>query len=139
MIILNGNEYKLLLVDTNVLIEVSKKSSREFQNLIVWTTSEKFIICFSIFSLLEIRKSPKRYRQFLELFSDFPCAILKSHEQLLTDEVSVYPNPQNINPILVGAPGRIISGNSLKDIVDSLFTENKHYQMRRVGLLAEKK
>jgi len=125
MITLNGNEYKLLLVDTNVLIEVSKASSREFQNLIIWSNSKNFIVCFSPFSLLEIRKSPNRYQRFLELFSDFPCAVLKSHEQFLADEVLAYPNPKNIMPILVGAPGRIVSGNSIGDILNAAFTDQQ--------------
>lgn len=114
-----------MLVDTNVLIEISSPTYCQFQKLITWATSEKFIICFSPFSLLEIRKSSSRYTQFLELFSNFPCAILKSHEQLLADEVSVYPNPNGIVPLLVGAPGRIISGNSIKDILNAAFTQKQ--------------
>jgi hypothetical protein len=125
MIVINGHEYKLLLADTNVLINVSNSSFYGFRNLMTWTNFENFIICFSPFSLLEIRKSPNRYQQFLELFSDFPCAVLKSHEQLLADEVSAYPNPKNIMPILVGAPGRMVSGNSIGDILNAAFTEKQ--------------
>jgi len=121
VIILNGREYKLLLVDTNVLIESIRHPNREFANLIRWTTSGKYIICFSIFTLLEIRKSPQVYRQFLEMFSNFPCAILKSHEQLLSDEVAEYHSSGKINPISVAAPGRLISANSIKDILELAF------------------
>lgn len=125
MIMLNGREYKLLLVDTNILIEAVRNPTREFANLIKLSTGGKYIICLTLFSLLEIKKSPKLYQQFLELFSNFPCAILKSHEQLLSDEVANYLSQKKINPILVAAPGRLASSNSIKDILELAFKNHQ--------------
>jgi len=125
MITLNGRDYKLLLLDTNILIEIIRNQNNELKNFWRWFNSERYIICFSIFTILELKKSSSVYQQFLDLFSIIPCAILKSHEQLLADEVNVYPLCDEINPILVAAPGRTISKNSIKDVLDLAFSNKQ--------------
>src|SRR5215203_1527997 len=117
MITLNGTRYKLVLVDTNILSEVIKNNYQELRKLMEWTTSQKAIICFSLFTVLEIRKTPEIYKQFLELFSTIPCIVLKSHEQLLQDEVSVYPDSTKVDPVLVGFPG-ILAKAKLSEVFD---------------------
>lgn len=124
MITLNGTKYKLVLVDTNILSEVIKNKHQEFQRLMEWTNSQKAIICFSLFTILEIRKIPEIYKQFLELFSNIPCIVLKSHEQLLQDEVSVYPDSTKVNPVLVGFPG-ILAKAKLSEVFDKAFSEKQ--------------
>ncbi len=124
MITLNGRNYKLILVDTNILSEVIKNRSEEFRKLLEWTTSEKAIVCFSLFTILEIRRVPEIHEQFLELFSKIPCIILKSHEQLLQDEVSVYPVFSKVNPVLVGFPGVLAKAN-LREVLDKAFSEGQ--------------
>lgn len=124
MITLNGTKYKLVLIDTNILSEVIKNKYQEFQKLIEWTTSQKAIICFSLFTVLEIRKTPEIYKQFLELFSTIPCIVLKSHEQLLQDEMSVYPDSTKVNPVLVGFPG-ILAKAKLSEVFDKAFSEEQ--------------
>jgi hypothetical protein len=124
MITLNGNNYKLVLVDTNILSEVIKNRFEEFRKLFEWTATQKSIICFSLFTILEIRKTPAIYSKFLELFSAIPCIILKSHEQLLQDEVSAYPNSAEVDPILVGFPG-VLAKAKLNEILDKTFGETQ--------------
>jgi len=124
MIVLNGREYKLLLVDTNVISEMIKNPSHEFRKFLEWTIPNKFIPSFSLFTILEIRKAVNIYDKFLELFSILPCVILKSHEQLFTDETLHYPNPKEINPILVAFTGALApEGKKLKDILDLAFSD----------------
>lgn len=124
MITLNGTKYKLVLVDTNILSEVIKNKNQEFRRLMDWTNSQKAIICFSLFTIIEIRKTPEIYRQFLELFSNIPCIVLKSHEQLLQDEVSVYPDSIKVNPVLVGFPG-VLAKAKLSEVFDKAFSEKQ--------------
>ena len=124
MITLNGTKYKLVLIDTNILSEVIKNKFQEFRKLLEWTTSQKSILCFSLFTILEIRKISTIYEQFLELFSTIPCIILKSHEQLLQNEVSVYPVSANVNPVLVGFPG-VLGKARLREVLEKTFNDNQ--------------
>jgi hypothetical protein len=61
-----------------------------------------FLPCFSLFSVLEMRRRPDVYGRFKELFQVLPCMLMKSHEQLLEDEVAFYPDPLGIDPTLLG-------------------------------------
>jgi hypothetical protein len=61
-----------------------------------------FVPCFSHFSLLEMRRRRDVYGRFKELFRVVPCMLMKSHEQLLEDEVRCYPDPSSIDPTLLG-------------------------------------
>ncbi len=73
-------------------------------------------------TIFEIRSS-----KFLELFSVLPCVILKSHEQLFADEISHYPSPKTITPILVASPGALAPKNGkLKDILQMVFSDPKN-------------
>ncbi len=66
---------------------------------LTWSISAKpaFVPCFSLFTVLELRRSPDVYRRFIELFRVIPCMMLKSHEQLLEEETSRYPEPSRID------------------------------------------
>lgn len=124
MISINGTTYKLLLVDTNIISEAIKNKNQEMRRLLEWTSAEKFIICFSVFTILELRKVPILYKNFLDIFSVIPCIILKSHEQLLQDEVSKYPETKDINPINVGFAGMLAKAN-LKETLKMAFENDQ--------------
>jgi len=133
MIVLNGREYKLLLVDTNVVSEMIKNPTREFKSFLEWTVPNKFIPSFSLFTVLEIRKAVDIYEKFLELFSVLPCVILKSHEQLFTEEVVHYPNPKTINPILVASSGVLAPENQkLKDLLNAVFSDSENLKNENI-------
>lgn len=59
-----------------------------------------FVPCFSPFSILEMRRR-RHLRTLQEVFRVFPCILVKSHEQLLDDEVRSYPDPSGIDPTLL--------------------------------------
>ncbi len=102
MITINGNDYRLVLLDTNALSELAKQGD-SFRHFLTWSTAEPmFVACFSLFSVLEMRRRPDVYGRFKELFRVLPCMLVKSHEQLLEDEVRCYPDPSGIDPTLLG-------------------------------------
>ena len=102
MITINGNDYRLVLLDTNALSEFAKQGD-SFRHFLTWSSAEPmFVPCFSLFSVLEMRRRPDVYGRFKELFRVWPCMLVKSHEQLLEDEVRCYPDPSRIDPILLG-------------------------------------
>lgn len=102
MITINGNDYRLVLLDTNALSEFAKQGD-SFRHFLAWSSAEPmFVPCFSLFSVLEMRRRPDVYGRFKELFRVWPCMLVKSHEQLLEDEARCYPDPSGIEPTLLG-------------------------------------
>ncbi|WP_133977350.1 hypothetical protein [Kribbella voronezhensis] len=66
-----------------------------------------YIPSFSAFTLLELRRDADIYRKFIEQFSPLPCILLKSHEQLLQEEVRCYPDASRVEPCLTGFVGQL--------------------------------
>ncbi len=134
MIELNGHKYGLCLIDTNAASEMAKHLTDEFRNFLEWSLTDKpmMIPCFSIFTILELRRRPAVYEQFLERFSPFPSIVLKSPDQLLAEEVNSYPNPETIHPILHAFSGLATSpSNQMRNVLDLLFdTPDAKWQER---------
>jgi hypothetical protein len=102
VITINGNDYRLVLLDTNALSEFTKQGE-SFRHFLAWSSAQlMFVPCFSLFSVLEMRRRPDVYGRFQELFRVLPCMVVKSHEQLLEDEARCYPDPSGIDPTLLG-------------------------------------
>lgn len=123
MIELNGKSYRLCLIDTNVVSEMLKRPQREFSNFLTKYITDHCIPCFSIWTILELRESRALFTPFLKYFSVIPCAILKSHEQLLADEVAGYAQVSEVNPILlISTP---VEKRSLREEVNKAFSKRK--------------
>lgn len=106
MVNINGNDCRLCLVDTNIVSEMVKKPSREFNKFLEMTLlKNKTLPCFSLFTILELRKRKDVYKLFLEFFSFFPCVIAKAPEKLLSDELESYPDYSNIDPVFIFSSG----------------------------------
>jgi hypothetical protein len=119
---LNGTIYKLCLLDTNAISEMVKHPSREFRHFIDLTISRKFLPCFSVFCVLELRQRQDLYEKFLDLFSIYPCLVLKGHKQLMREEIKNYPDPTGITPVLCGFPGMMLHpDNTLRKTLDLVF------------------
>jgi hypothetical protein len=119
VITLNGNDYRLVLLDTNALSEFAKQGDG-FRHFLTWSSAQPmFVPCFSLFSVLEMRRRPDVYGRFKELFRVLPCMLLKSHEQLLEDEVRCYPDPSGIDPTLLGFSMLGGEGMDLRRVLDT--------------------
>jgi hypothetical protein len=124
MIILNGNPYRLCLLDTNAISEMVKNPKREFANFQNWALREKptYISAISPFSILELRQRRDVYNKFLEIFSIWPCAIVKGDSQLIEEELSQYPDPSPIIPIAFNCVGILQSPEQRLDkVLDLVF------------------
>ena len=123
MIKINGNQYKLCLVDTNAVSEMVKQPDPILRRFFETMKPDKYIPCFSLFTILELRQRNAVYKLFLEIFSVLPCIILKSLDQLFQDELDSYPNPNKVTPILISYPGILAPNNQkLTDILDLTFS-----------------
>jgi hypothetical protein len=119
VITIRGDEYRLVLLDTNALSEFAKRGEG-FRHFLMWSSAQPiYIPCFSLFSVLEMRRRPDVYGRFKELFRVMPCMLVKSHEQLLDDEVHSYPDPSGIDPTLLGFS--LLGGESM-DLARALDT-----------------
>jgi hypothetical protein len=108
MLTLNATDYRLCLLDTNAVSEMVKRPEA-LRRFLTWSLSVPpfFIPCFSPFTLLELRRNVEVYRQFIERFGSLPCILLRSHEQLLEEEIRSYPDPSMLNPCLLGFCGEL--------------------------------
>jgi hypothetical protein len=119
VITLNGNGYRLVLLDTNALSEFAKQGE-SFRHFLAWSSEQPmFIPCFSLFSVFEMRRRPDVYGRFKELFRVMPCMLVKGHEQLLEDEVCCYPDPSGIDPTLLGLSTLGGEGMDLVRVLDT--------------------
>ena len=127
MITINGNDYRLVLLDTNALSEFAKQGE-SFHHFLTWSSAQPmFVPCFSLFSVLEMRRRPDVYGRFKELFRVLPCMLVKSHEQLLEDEVRCYPDPSGVDPTLLGFS--VLGGEGM-DLVRVLDTASEDESFR---------
>ena len=118
---INGTEYRLVLLDTNALSEFSREAN-SFRQFLSWSNaSPAFVPCFSPFSVLEMRHRVDVYQGFKELFGVFPSIMLKSHEQLLDEEVKSYPDPTDIDPTLLGFSALGGEGMDLDRVLELAF------------------
>src|SRR3972149_9569875 len=126
MITINGNNYKLCLIDTNVVSEILKHPDVVYKRISEKLNPGIYIPCFSLYTILELRQKKQIYEKFLKLFSLLPCMVLKSLDQLFQEELKSYPNPGSISPILVTCPGAFVPEKpQLKDLMQSTFSHTE--------------
>jgi hypothetical protein len=126
MVTLNGTDYRLCLLDTNAISEMVKRED-SLRHFLLWAADEPpmYIPSFTLFTVLELRRSPKLFQQFLERFGPLPSTLLKSHEQLLEEEARRYPDPSGIDPMLLGFAGLLGSdGNRLANVLPFAFSDH---------------
>lgn len=100
MININGTDYNFCLIDTCVISELLKNPKRERENFINIFLGSHYIPCISLWSILEIRQKNDLFTKFLDFFSLFPFSLTKSSIDIFNNEIEVYPNYKEINPIL---------------------------------------
>jgi hypothetical protein len=97
----NGTKYPLCLLDTLAVSEMTKRPEGAHARFYEWALSATpcFVPCFSPFTLIELRRKPELFEQFIDLFAPFPCILLKGYEELLQDEVANYSNPSPVDAV----------------------------------------
>lgn len=123
MINLNGTDYRLCLLDTMAVSEWVKNGDA-FGRFLSWMLDAPpiFVPCLSVFSVVELRRSPSVFHRFVELFDVVPWMMLKGYDQLQDEEISLYPDPSSIDPTLLGFTALGDEGNltrNLPAILDS--------------------
>ena len=93
----NGKQYYLCGLDTNIVSELLKQRETIGKNFIVIYSADKYAPCFSIYTIAELRRRKDVFESFLDVFSIYPCFLLKYHDQLFMDELNSYPDPSIVD------------------------------------------
>ncbi len=126
MIVLNGTQYRLCLLDTNALSEMLKDPKGALRNFLLRFGQSGWIAAYSAFTLFELNQWDGLLDSFVEHFSFLPSILLKGHEQLHAEELREYPHPSRIDPALL-APSAIepLQGQSKADALRTVFSRGK--------------
>ncbi len=123
MITVGDNSYKLLQLDTNALSNILKEENSKLTILMNSFPFNKYVICYSPFTLLEISRSKYLLERFCQIFSIVPSFILKGYEHLRDEEIDNYYINQKIIGVLFSPfdirteTGKFISPNDLKSLL----------------------
>lgn len=134
MLKLGPKDYPLCLLDTNAVSEVLKHRDREFRNYLDWSlgTTPIHVPTFSLFTVLELRRSPALYEKFTEVFKVVPCAVLKSYSQLVHDEIDAYPDPSHVDPCAITFAGPLAGDANLAAVLDHYFRSDEGQDRERM-------
>ncbi len=115
----SGKSYQLCLLDTNAISEILINKNYEGKHFIERFPPTAYVPCFSIYNLIELRRSRDVYQNFLSFFSIYPIFLLKTQFMIFKDEILKYDNDQDIS-ILLNAFSPTGKDN-LKSFIDNLF------------------
>ena len=96
----NGNQYKLLLLDTNILSNICKNKNGEKENFISHFIEKKYAPCIAFQSVLEIYNAEPKgksalFESFIKVFSEIPTLLLYPYRSLTSQEIEVYLGEKN--------------------------------------------
>lgn len=91
----NGSQYKLLLLDTNILSNICKNKNGEKENFISRFIDKKYAPCIAFQSILEIYNAEPKgesalFESFIKVFSEIPTLLLYPYRSLTSQEIEVY-------------------------------------------------
>jgi hypothetical protein len=129
MIEVDGNQYRLGLVDTNVLSEVLKNPRREGRAFLEWCVGSHTFPAVSVWSVLELRKRPQIYDSFLETFSAYPFVLLRTPLHLFLEELRAYSDRSKVHPVqFVFSPLNVDPAANLRTFITTLFSREEVQQ-----------
>lgn len=85
-----NSKYNLLLIDSNVISEIVHNGNINSSAFFNYAIENKTVVCFSFYNVFEIRNGyHERWEKFLNIFSQYPCTILKPFWQIILDEIKL--------------------------------------------------
>ncbi len=88
--ILNGNEYKLIFLDTNAIREIlsnTNEAGKGFLNLLM---SQKRLPCFSIYNIIKLKPYNDIFDKFLGFFGTIPCLMMFPYKEIIKKEYECF-------------------------------------------------
>lgn len=93
------NDFPLCLLDTMAVSEIVKRPEGMLQHYLDWSHAgpTPFVPCFTVYTVMELRRKPDLFDAFIKQYEAYPCALLRGYMELLEDEVAHYPSPSEID------------------------------------------
>jgi hypothetical protein len=118
-------EYPVCLLDTMAVSEIVKRPQGLFRHFLEWSHDGPTLVpCFTVYTLMELRRKPDLFREFIERFDGYPCGMAKGYIELMVEEAANYPDRSEIEacslvflPAPLGGDGNRLS--NLPSILDS--------------------
>ena len=95
MVKINNNEYKLVLLDTNIIRTIVNGSDpnhpdNDITKKILNYYGKNSMLCVSVYSLLEIVRHPDIYDTFMGIFTKLPILIFLDFQTILREETLAF-------------------------------------------------
>lgn len=117
MIKLNGNEYKLVYLDTNAISEISKNYNNTFINFFEYFNffkqgdCDRYALVTTVYNLHELNKTRAEYKnKIIEKFDLIPILIFEAFPQIVTTELN------NDNYIMFATGAKPLMNNQFSTI-----------------------
>jgi hypothetical protein len=77
MLAVGDMNYPLCLLDTMAVSEMVKRPQSAFRHFLDWSHAGQtpFVPCFTVYTLIELRRKPEHFQQFIEQFSSLPLRV----------------------------------------------------------------
>ncbi|MEQ9285562.1 MAG: hypothetical protein RIG77_01560 [Cyclobacteriaceae bacterium] len=116
--------HKLIYLDTNVISNICKEGDLRHKFIAKYPIPQKYLLCFSTYTIYEIARSEILYRDFKKFYSVYPCVLVISYFPLGAKEIDfIAGDIPFVNPILlcpqgIRIDGRLLSPNSLDILLE---------------------
>ncbi|HNP19403.1 MAG TPA: hypothetical protein PKL31_13280 [Fulvivirga sp.] len=106
-------QHKLVYLDTNVISNICKKGDLINKFIAKYPIDEKYLLCFSTYTLFEIARNEILYKDFKSFYSIYPCVFVISYFPLGVKEIDLIAGDiAFVNPILLSPQGIKVNGNA---------------------------
>lgn len=105
MIEVQGRQYAIALLDTNILSEMLKDMDRFGTRVLERIDHRRSFVGITTYSVQELRRRKDLFDSLVEVMSWLPTVLLKSGGVLLDDEVRCYATHESMDPILLSPLG----------------------------------
>ena len=107
-------QHKLVYLDTNVISNICKKGDLKNKFIAKYPIDEKYLLCFSTYTLYEIARNETLYDDFKSFYSIYPCVLVISYFPLGVKEIDLIAGDiAFVNPILLSPQGITVKGKAL--------------------------
>ena len=106
--------HRLIYLDTNVISNICKQGDLRHKFITKYSPSNKYLLCFSTYTLYEVSRNSTLYKDFKSFYSVYPCVLVMSYFPLGLKEIDLIGGKTYfVNPILLSPQGINVDGKTL--------------------------